>query len=282
MHNYFVHRAEEPDRLARLMHKTLDTKYRAAVHASQMARCEESLDAFWSRSVEEGDIPGPYWALLTHPLVTDPLIVRAFGDVHMLSHLTGAANRADARRLQSLESTLAEAKQSLATQATEQRRAAAQHADEVAALERRLKAAEADSVALAAAEARLRQFESDDLRRALDPRWRIYPSWYIFHGRVLHGNLRNESDMIARFTTAILALLVLASAPAAASELSSVQVHLGMADLDALLDGSKAVPLIEPTIEIEPEFSSGNDSYTMQVPDSADGITLVLDGFRFI
>ena len=167
VHNYFVHRAEEPDRLARLMHKTLDTKYRAAVHASQMTRCEESLDAFWSRSVEEGDIPGPYWALLTHPLVTDPLIVRAFGDVHMLSHLTGAANRADARRLQSLESTLAEAKQSLATQATEQRRAAAQHADEVAALERRLKAAEADSVALAAAETRLRQFESDDLHRAL-------------------------------------------------------------------------------------------------------------------
>ena len=83
--------------------------------------------------------------------------------------------------------------------------------------------------------------------------------------------------MIARFTTAILALLVLASTPAAASGLSSVQVHLGMADLDAILDGSKAVPLIEPTVEIEPEFSRGNDSYTMQVPDSADGITLVLE-----
>ena len=54
-----------------------------------------------------------------------------------------------------------------------------------------------------------------------------------------------------------------------------------MADLDALLDGSKAVPLIEPTIEIEPEFSSGNDSYTMQVPDSADGITLVLEAQVF-
>ena len=153
VHNYFVHRAEEPGRLARLMHKTLDTKYRAAVHASQMAQCEESLDAFWSRSVEEGDIPGPYWALLTHPLVTDPLIVRAFGDVHMLSHLTGSANQADARRLTGLEATLAETKRSLAAQTAEQRQAAERHADDVAVLERRLCEAELAAPALAAAQA---------------------------------------------------------------------------------------------------------------------------------
>ena len=168
VHNYFVHRAEEPDRIARLMQKTLDAKYRAAIHASQMARCEESLAAFWSRSVSKGDVPGPYWSLVTHPLVTDPLIVRAFGDVHMLSHLTGAANRADARRMQSLERSLAEAKRSLTVQAAEQRQAAKQHADEVAGLERRLRTAEADGAAHKAAEARLCEFESGETHRALE------------------------------------------------------------------------------------------------------------------
>ena len=168
VHNYFVHRAEEPDRLARLMQKTLDAKYRAAIHASQMARCEESLAEFWSRSVNKGDIPGPYWALVTHPLVTNSLIVRSFGDVHMLSHLTGAANRADAKRLQTLESSLTEAKRSRAAQAAEQRSAAKQHADEVAGLLRRLRTAEADGAALEATEARLRAFESGETHRALE------------------------------------------------------------------------------------------------------------------
>ena len=168
VHNYFVHRAEEPDRLARLMHKALDAKYRAAIRTSQMARCEESLDAFWSRAVDKGDIPGPYWALVTHPLVTDRLIVRAFGDVHMLSHLTGAANRADAKRLQSLEIALAEAKRNLAAQAAEHRQTAARHADDMAALESRLRAAEAAGEALAAAETRLREYESGEAHSTLE------------------------------------------------------------------------------------------------------------------
>jgi hypothetical protein len=41
--------------------------------------------------------------VLTHPETDDALIKLAFGDVHMLSHLVGAANRADIRRLRELE-----------------------------------------------------------------------------------------------------------------------------------------------------------------------------------
>jgi hypothetical protein len=53
--------------------------------------------------VRSGDIPGAYWALLTHPLATAALVHHAFGDVHMLSHMVGAANRADIHRLRELE-----------------------------------------------------------------------------------------------------------------------------------------------------------------------------------
>ena len=168
VHKYFVHRAEEPCRIARLMHKAMDGKFRAAIHASQAARCDATLEAFWSHALAKGDIPGPYWALMTHPLVTDPLIVRAFGEVHMLSHLTGAANRADAKRLTGLGATLAETKRSLAAQTAEQRQAAERHADDVAVLERRLCAAESAAPALAAAQARLRELESGDAYRTLE------------------------------------------------------------------------------------------------------------------
>ena len=61
-----------------------------------------------------------------------------------------------------------EARRRLSVQATEHRRAAAQHAGQVAGLERPLKAAEADGTALAAAEARLSEFESGDTHRALE------------------------------------------------------------------------------------------------------------------
>ena len=167
VHHYFVHRAEEPSRLARFMHKTLDTKYRSAVHASQQAQCGAGLEDFWSDALAKGDIPEPYWALMTHPLTTEALLVRAFGEVHMLSHLTGAPNRAGVRRLRGAEAALADAKRRLSAQATEHRRAAAQHAGQVTGLERRLRAAEADSAALEAAEARLRGPESGEARSAL-------------------------------------------------------------------------------------------------------------------
>jgi uncharacterized protein DUF2325 len=41
--------------------------------------------------------------VLTHPATTHELVKRVFGEVHMLSHLVGAANRADIRRLRQLE-----------------------------------------------------------------------------------------------------------------------------------------------------------------------------------
>src|SRR5262249_52352754 len=62
-----------------------------------------ALALLWDEAVKRGDIPGAYWAVLSHPLATDAIMRKAFGDVHMLSHMIGAANRADIRRLCQLE-----------------------------------------------------------------------------------------------------------------------------------------------------------------------------------
>lgn len=42
----------------------------------------------WEETLKQGDIPGAYWAALTHPAAT--IVTRIFADVHMLSHLVGA------------------------------------------------------------------------------------------------------------------------------------------------------------------------------------------------
>jgi hypothetical protein len=88
---------------AKFLQKALDRRHRVAVTRYSKAKNLVALAALWADSLKQGDIPGSYWAVLTHPLATEGLVKQAFGDVHMLSHLVGAANRADIRRLRELE-----------------------------------------------------------------------------------------------------------------------------------------------------------------------------------
>jgi Uncharacterized protein conserved in bacteria (DUF2325) len=88
---------------AKFLQKALDRRHRVAVTRYSKAKNLVALAALWAESLKQGDIPGSYWAVLTHPLATEELAKQAFGDVHMLSHLVGAANRADIRRLRELE-----------------------------------------------------------------------------------------------------------------------------------------------------------------------------------
>lgn len=88
---------------AKLLQKALDTRHAVAIKQFAKAKDEETLRRMWDASVQSGDIPGAYWALISHPIATDAIVKKAFRDVHMLSHLVGAANRADIRRLRQLE-----------------------------------------------------------------------------------------------------------------------------------------------------------------------------------
>jgi hypothetical protein len=88
---------------ARFIQKALDHRHETAIKQFAKAKDEAALMRLWEDAVKRGDIPGAYWALLSHPLASDALMRKAFGDVHMLSHMIGAANRADIRRLCRLE-----------------------------------------------------------------------------------------------------------------------------------------------------------------------------------
>jgi Uncharacterized protein conserved in bacteria (DUF2325) len=95
--------AARPQEGAKLLQKALDRRHGAALNRFARAADAAALAALWEEAVAGGDIPGAYWALLTHPLATNEIARRAFGDVHMLSHLVGATNRADLARLRALE-----------------------------------------------------------------------------------------------------------------------------------------------------------------------------------
>lgn len=116
LHAIAVTAAGKHDLLAKQLNKALDRRHRSAVSDFGRARSTESLRTLWDEAVQRGDIPGAYWALLTHPSASDSLVKHVFGDVHMLSHLVGAANRADIRRLRQLEDEKAALEDKIARQ----------------------------------------------------------------------------------------------------------------------------------------------------------------------
>ena len=103
LHKQGVTLAGRPQGGGKLIQKALDRRHEAAIKQAAKAKDEAALRGLWDDAVKRGDIPGAYWAVLSHPAATDALMRRVFGDVHMLSHMVGAANRADIRRLRQLE-----------------------------------------------------------------------------------------------------------------------------------------------------------------------------------
>jgi hypothetical protein len=88
---------------SKLLQKALDRRHRTVINRFSKAHNAVELRALWQNAVERAEIPGAYWAVLTHPHATEDLVRHVFGEVHMLSHLVGAANRADIHLLRELE-----------------------------------------------------------------------------------------------------------------------------------------------------------------------------------
>lgn len=103
VHERAVCLAGNADGGGRLLHKALDQRHQLAIRRFDRAKTPAEVQASWEDAQRSGDIPGGYWAVLTHRATTRELRARVFGEVHMLSHLVGAANRADIRRLAVLE-----------------------------------------------------------------------------------------------------------------------------------------------------------------------------------
>jgi hypothetical protein len=116
IHHTAVELAIEGGAAAKALHKLLDERYAGAIRRFDKAADDADLLKLWDEALKSGDIPPAYWALMTHPLATMPTRQKAFGDLHMLSHLVGAANRADIRRLVALEEENAALKEKIERQ----------------------------------------------------------------------------------------------------------------------------------------------------------------------
>ncbi|WP_279214906.1 DUF2325 domain-containing protein [Delftia acidovorans] len=103
LHHQAVGLAHENGDLSKAIHKALDQRHAAVIKGFAAAQDEAALEAAWKQAWQQGEIPGAYWALLTHKCTSFALRQMAFGEVHMLSHLMGSANRHELKRFVALE-----------------------------------------------------------------------------------------------------------------------------------------------------------------------------------
>lgn len=116
LHGCFVSIAKDSSCYAhRQLQKHMDKKYAAAIREFSEAETDEALRKLWERALESADFAGAYYALVTHPAASVVLQADVFGEVHMLSHLSGASLRVDMqkhsilkRRVRKIEKELAE------------------------------------------------------------------------------------------------------------------------------------------------------------------------------
>lgn len=103
IHGIFVYLAGEDSLPSKLMTKLLDKKYLKDIRKFSGLKNDKELQNAWKEEYDKGNIPGPYWALMSHPYSSAKTLSNAFGEVHMLSHMIGRSTRADIKRVKRLE-----------------------------------------------------------------------------------------------------------------------------------------------------------------------------------
>ncbi len=113
LHSTMVAQAAEKGRIARNLQRMLERKYQRQVRQLGRNHENQQFRKHWHQALKSGDIPGWLWALMTHPTADPELIAEIHQQVHMLSHLQGATNRADLRYCRDLEQQVTDLQQQL-------------------------------------------------------------------------------------------------------------------------------------------------------------------------
>ena len=113
VHVSFVSAADDKNQLSLAAHKALEKKFGAHIRRFSKAKDRDQLESLWDDALGNGDVPGAFWASLTHPKCDLELNAKLYEEVHMLSHQIGAGQRADLKRLSTTQSALTKLQQEL-------------------------------------------------------------------------------------------------------------------------------------------------------------------------
>ncbi|MBL8275968.1 MAG: DUF2325 domain-containing protein [Pelomonas sp.] len=98
LHCSLVTAAGRRNLMAEALQKDLEQRFALDVRSAAQAKCREALMTWWRGRAAQGEIAGALWATLTHARCDEWLEMRVLGQVHMLQHQVGAAQRVDMAR----------------------------------------------------------------------------------------------------------------------------------------------------------------------------------------
>jgi len=81
--------------LSEAIQKELERRYAGDIARFRAAKSSEEVGALWDKAVAAGNVPGAFWAGLTHARCNAALEQRMCRDIHMVQHQAGACVRAD-------------------------------------------------------------------------------------------------------------------------------------------------------------------------------------------
>ncbi len=91
------------NRLSEILQKELEARHARSVQAFRVGKTPRAVADLWAQAVRSGvDVPGAFWATLTHPRCDEVLQEVVLRDMHMLQHQAGAAIRVDVNKVNEL------------------------------------------------------------------------------------------------------------------------------------------------------------------------------------
>ena len=90
------------NRLSELLQLELESRYRCEIQSFKLAKTTEALFDRWVLAVNQGEVPGAFWAALTHPRCDASMQEVLCRDMHMLQHQAGASARVDVAKFNAI------------------------------------------------------------------------------------------------------------------------------------------------------------------------------------
>ena len=186
--------------VAERVHKALDARYALALQRASRLKTEAALLDWWGVQSAGHELPGAFWALLTHPRCTPALEDCVLGEVHMLQHQIGVASRVDVARLGNLTDENAVLGRQLAEAQARAAHQAADHSHDIEQLQRQIVRHRAEAV--------LRTTEAQALRERLAQIEAVAPSLparlsLVADNRSLQGQVQDLQRRNARLDDAL-------------------------------------------------------------------------------
>lgn len=102
IHTIIVTMISYNDYRSKKVQSYLNKKFKTTIQKTKKMDVAELIDE-WKYVVKSGDLIATFWAVISHPLTTEQMKRDFYGDIHMQSHMSGASNRVDLKRLSQLE-----------------------------------------------------------------------------------------------------------------------------------------------------------------------------------